>query len=190
MNDIDLRPYLKKKMAPRARVRGRYNSSELYAITHGWVTPEQWINPQEKTIQEMMVMFNGIAMHGQIEELLDKRYSEQKKEILYKGITLVGKVDYLPPELPDDIWEFKTSIKTMDKAKPWALYQVRLYCSMFNKKRGHIYQPVQNEDGLYLKHLGTAERSDKWFEGEMEKLFIFNLEVEKLWKERESKTIL
>lgn len=182
MSDIDLRPFLRKKMATRARVRGRYNSSELYAITHGWVTPEQWIDPKEKTMQELMVMWNGIAMHGQIEELLDKQYSEQKKEILYKGITLVGKADYLPPHLPDDVWEFKTSVKTMEKAKPWALSQTKLYCSMFNKKRGHVYQPVKNADGLYLKHLGMVERDDRWFERQLEELYQFHLKVEKLWE--------
>jgi hypothetical protein len=182
MKDVDLRPNLRAKMATRKRVRGRYNSSEFYAITHGWVTPEQWINPAEKTMKELMVMWNGIAMHGQIEELLDKEFSEIKREITYKGITLVGKVDYLPPHLPDDVWEFKTSEKTMEKMKPWAEHQIKLYCSMFNKKRGHVYQPVKNADGLYLKHLGMVERDDKWFEAEMNKLYGFHLKVEKLWE--------
>jgi hypothetical protein len=184
MNDIDLRPFLKNKMATRPRVRGRYNSSELYAITHGWVTPEQWINPPEKTMKELMVMWNGIAMHSQIEDLLDKRCSEQKKEILYKGITLVGKADYLPSNSPDELWEFKTSEKIMEKAKPWARHQTRLYCSMFNKKIGHIYQPIRNEDGLYLKHLGIVKRSDTWFESEMEKLYQFHLKVEEIYNKK------
>jgi hypothetical protein len=184
MNDIDLRPYLRKKMKTRARVRGRYNSSEFYAITHGWVTPEQWIDPVDKTINELLVMWNGIGMHSQLEDLLGPEHSEQKKELIYKDIVLVGKVDFIPPHLPDDVWEFKTSEKTMTKMKPWAEHQVKLYCTMFNKKRGSVFQPVRNADGIYLKHLGTVNRDDKWFMGEMEKLYEFHLKVERLWEKR------
>ena len=43
--DINLTPRLKEKMAPRERVRGRYNCSEMYGIINGWTTPEQWFNP-------------------------------------------------------------------------------------------------------------------------------------------------
>lgn len=182
MHDIDLRPYLRKKMKTRPRVRGRYNSSELYAITHGWVTPEQWLNPSDKTMSELLVMWNGIGMHSQLEDLLGTEHSEKKKEYVYKDIVLVGKVDYMPPEFPDDIWEFKTSAKTMDQMKPWAEFQIKLYCSMFEKKRGHVFQPVKDANGIYLKCLGTVERDDRWFKEELVKLYEFHQRVDRLWK--------
>ena len=106
---------------------------------------------------------------------------EQKKEYSYKDIILVGKVDYMPPNIPDEIWEFKTSEKKMVKSKPWQDHQVGLYCTMFERNYGIIYQPVQNEEGIYLKHLSMVERDDEWFEQELKKLYIFHQEVEKLW---------
>jgi hypothetical protein len=182
MHDIDLRPYLKNKMKTRPRVRGRYNSSELYAITHGWVTPEQWINPTDKLMADIMRMWSGIGIHNQLEDLLGTEYSEKKKEFVYKDIVLVGKVDYMPPQFPDHIWEFKTSEKLMEKMKPWAEHQVKLYCTMFDKSKGSVFQPVKNSEGMYLKCLGTVDRDDNWFEEEMKKLYEFHLKVVSLYE--------
>jgi hypothetical protein len=53
---------------------------------------------------------------------------------------------------------------------------------MFDKSKGIIYQPVQDDNGIYLKHLNTVERDNKWFEKELEKLYQFHLKVEKLWQ--------
>jgi len=181
--DIDLTQKLKQKMSARPRVRGRYNSSELYFINNGSTTPEKWMKSPEKSMKEILMMWGGIGMHNQIEDLLDKDGCEQKKEFVYKGIILVGKADYIPLEKDsDEIWELKTSDKNMKTSKPWHDYQVKLYCSMFNKNRGLVFQPVQNSDGIYLKHLKTVDRDDEWFEKELEKLYVFHQEVEKLWK--------
>jgi len=182
--DINLTPKLKEKMKPRVRIRGRYNSSEMYFITHGKVTPEQWINPSEKTVKEMLRMWSGTGMHNQLEGLLGKENCETKMESTYKDITLVGIVDYFPPDDPDSLWEFKTSEHTMASAKPWHEYQVKLYCSMFRKENGMVYQPVQDEDGIYLKHLGTVKCNDGWFMEELEKLYQFHLKVEELWENK------
>ena len=127
-------------------------------------------------------MWNGIGMHNQIEDLMGKENSEQKKEYTYKGMTLVAKVDFLPPKKKDEVWEFKTSDKIMENSKPWHEYQVKLYTSMFGMPIGKVFQPVQSESGIFLKHIGTVERDDKWFEKEMEKLYEFHLKVEKLWE--------
>ena len=182
MADIDLTKRLRQKMGSRPRTRGRYNSSELYAILNGWTTPEQWLNAPEKTVEEILRMWSGIGVHGQLEDLMGKEYSEKKREFHYKDITLVGKADFLPPHKKNEVWEFKTSDTAMNKAKPWAEHQAKLYATMFEKKYGLIYQPVQNKDGLFLKHLGTVDRDDKWVEAELEKLYEFHLKVEKLYK--------
>jgi len=184
MNDINLTPKLQQKMSSRPRVRGRYNASEMYFIINGSTTPEQWLNPSEKKVKEMLTMWDGIGTHNQIQDLLGKDHCEMKKEWVYKGIILVGKVDFMPPNSPDDLWEIKSSERKMTTAKPWHEYQAKLYCTMFNKKRGLIYQPVKNSEGVYLKHLGTVEKSDGWFEIEMIKLFEFHEKVERLWNSK------
>jgi len=185
--DIDLTQRLKNKMASRPRVRGRYNSSEMYGIIIGWTTPEQWFNAPEKPIKDILNMWSGIGMHNQLENLMGAEFSEKKVEFPYKGIILVAKADYLPQHKPEEVWEFKTSDHTLEKAKPWHEYQAKLYTSMFNKQRGMIYQPVQAENGIFLKHIGTVERDDKWFEEELQKLYIFHEKVEKLWKIKNKK---
>lgn len=184
MRDIDLTGRLKKKMGTRPRVRGRYNSSELYFVNNGMTTPEQWINPSDKSVKEILTMWNGIGMHNQLEDLLGKEHSEKKVEYSYKGIILVGKVDYLPPDLPDEVWEFKTSEKKMTSSKPWHDHQVKLYCTMFEKDHGLVYQPLRDTDGIYLKHLKTVDRDDVWFNTEMEKLYQFHLKLEELWERK------
>ena len=180
--DIDLTQKLRQKMNSKSRVRGRYNSSELYFINAGLTTPQQWLRPVDKEMKEVLTMWAGIGMHNQLEDLFGKDNCEAKKEVVYKNIVLVGKADYLPPDKQDEVWEFKTSEKAMKDSKAWHDHQVKLYCTMFNKKYGKIYQPVQNKDGVYLKHLKTVDRDDKWFEQELEKLYQFHLKVEEEWK--------
>lgn len=182
MNDIDLTPALLKKMNSRPRVRGRYNSSELYFITNGSITPEQWLNQPAREPKEILKMWAGVGMHNQLEDLLGKEHSEKKVEFVYKDIILVGKADFMPPHKPNEVWEFKTSDRKMEAAKPWHGFQVKLYCTMFNKEFGVIYQPVKNDDGIYLKHLGTFGRDDGWFESEIEKLYEFHKKVSLIWK--------
>ena len=70
----------------------------------------------------------------------------------------------------------------MEKSKPWQEHQTKLYATIFEKKNGMIYQPLQNEKGFILKFLGSVERDDKWVEAELEKLYDFHLKVEELWE--------
>lgn len=187
MNDINLTPIFKRKMNARPRVRGRYNSSDLYAINHGFrsgkLTPEQWMHSPERPVKELLNMWAGTGLHNQIQGLLGGRdYKEEKKEFHYDEITVVAKADFLPPYKPDTVWEFKTSEKLMTDSKPWHDNQVKLYTTIFEKDFGSIYQPIQDADGVYLKHLKTVERDDAWFTKEIEALYKFHLELEKLWK--------
>lgn len=170
-------------------MQGRYSVSDVYFINHATgplkLTPEKWMRPDPKSMKDILNMWQGTGMHNQIQALLGGRdYKESKAEFVYKGIVVVGKADFMPPEKPDDVWEFKTSEKLMTTSKPWHDHQVKMYTTMFKKKRGLIYQPVQNAEGLYLRHLKTVERDDVWFEKELEGLYQFHLEVEKLWKKQ------
>ena len=176
MNDIDLTQRFKNKMAPYKRTIGRYNSSELYFINEGLLSPEDWLNPPEKSLKEMFTMWDGIGSHTQLEDLLGTKNSEIKKVTVYRGISLVAKVDFLPPGL-DEVWEFKSSKRKMSEMKEWHAHQVKLYCSIFEKEKGIVYQPVRNDDGIYLKNLGSVDRDDQWFREEFEKLFKFHLKV-------------
>ena len=71
MTDIDLTDKLREKMKSYPRTRGRYNSSELYYITKGYTTPEEWFNSPEKDMKQITDMWNGIGAHDQIQELLE-----------------------------------------------------------------------------------------------------------------------
>lgn len=172
-------------MAPYPRVRGRYSSSEMYAIMNDWITPETWMKGEERDITALMKMWKGIAGHDQIQFLLEKEYCEVKKVFEYKGIKLVAKADYLPDgQHADEVWEFKTHETVLDKSKKWHDYQVKLYTSIFQRERGVILQPVETPTRVLLKKIGEVKRNDTWFVNQLEKLLEFNKEVEKLWEQK------
>lgn len=193
MKNIDLTPFLKDKLKPYPRKKGRYNASELWAIVSKkrdgtpYLTPEQWLSPKQEDIKSLMRMWQGIVVHDHVQKLLTHGVNEAKIETKYKDIILVAKADHLPSVDIDEVWEFKTSEEEMATSKPWANYQCRLYTSIFEKTIGKIFQPVQNEHGLFLKHIGEVKRDDAWFKKQLEKLYAFHQEVEKL---REAKTLL
>lgn len=182
--DIDLTPKLVESMASYPRKRGRYSASELYFIFSGKTTPEMWLHPEPKPITDMFRMWDGNTIHHAVQELLSRKYVEEKREYPTDfGVTLVGKADYLPGpkegvENSDEVWEIKSSEKLMDTAKPWHIHQTKLYCSMFGKEKGKIYQPVRGKKSVHLKLIGTVTRDDEWFLGEIKKLYEFHMRVE------------
>ncbi len=186
--DIDVTPLLMEKLGKKTRKIGRYNCSDLYAIKAGWLTPEKFLDGEEVDFTGLMRMLSGIVLHEKIQMLLEKDACEVKVEYPYKDIVLVGKADYLPPE-SDEVWDFKTSEKIMDKAKPWNNFQIKLYCSMFKKEVGRIYQPIikgeEGERSFVLVDKGGVERDDSWFQKELENLYRFHLKVVELKEKRE-----
>ncbi len=182
MKDLDLTPLLMSKMKSYPRKRGRYNASELFAIDRGWTTPETWMRPKERTPEEVMRMWRGVLVHDHIQRLLPSDTNEIKKEYHWNGIVLVGKSDNLPKKPSNEVWEFKTSDQAFEKGKPWHLHQIRLYTTMFEREKGILFQPVSNEQGLFLKRIGEVERDDDWFQKQLQKLWIFHMKVEKLWE--------
>lgn len=175
---IDITHLLKEKFPNYPRVKNRYNSSELWAITHNYLSPEEWLKPKEKKTIDFLRMHMGILVHKFIQDLLPIERNEVKKEIQYKDICLVAKADHLPVDSSDEVWEIKSSDEEMVHSKPWAEYQAKLYASIFEKSLGRILQPVKNNEGLYLKVIGEVKRDDSWFKGELEKLVKFNEQVE------------
>lgn len=185
MQDIDLTERLKEKMISWPRKIGRYHSSELYGITHKYLTVDKWLHAPERKVFELLKMWNGILVHDHIQRLLPAQYNEIKKEHIFKDITLVAKADHLPDL--DEVWEFKTSSEEFDSSKPSHDYQVKIYCSVFERSVGKVFQPVSSSKGLFLKHIGTVERDDTWFRGELEKLYDFHIKIKEALKDEDDK---
>ena len=183
MNDIDLTPELLKRYGEKRLTIGRYSVSGIYAIFAGWTKPEDFFIPSKNDFTGIKRMWAGTINHDFIESMLPKDKCEIKVEYKYKDIVIVGKADYLPND--DEVWDFKTSDTIMDKSKPWANHQIKMYCSMFKREQGLLFQPVINNEKFILKHIGTVKRDDEWFMGQCEKLYKFH---EKLLELKELNT--
>jgi hypothetical protein len=175
--NIDLTEKLHDKLGKKYRKIGRYSVSDMYAIKAGWLTQEKFLHPDPVDFIGLMRMLSGIIGHEKIQMLYNKNDCEIKKVFKYKDIEVVGKCDYLPPESSDEIWDFKTSEKIMDKMKPWARDQIRCYCTMFEREWGVIYQTVIKDDKFILKDLGRVQRDDLWFIKRCEELYQFHERV-------------
>lgn len=182
MSDIDLTDKLSNKLGKKYRKVGRYSVSDMYAIKAGWLTPELFLHPEPVDFVGLMRMMSGIIMHEKIQMLYSKDDCEIKKIFKYKDIEIVGKCDYLPPMPSDEIWDFKSSEKIMDKMKPWAKDQIKCYCTMFEREWGVIYQPVIKNARFILKDLGRVQRDDLWFTKRCEELYSFHERVVELAK--------
>jgi hypothetical protein len=89
--------------------------------------------------------------------------------------TLVGKCDGINDE---HILEIKTSDTVMSEAKPWAKYQAKIYCSMFERPFAVVMQPVWKGDKLILKRLAEVKRDEVFFATEMVKLREFHIALQ------------
>ena len=169
---IDLTQKLLDMYSPRIGKVGRYSCSKIWGILNGYCTPEQYINGEEIDFKSAMNMWQGTTKHAQIQQLLEDDYFlEYKRELKVGDFTIVGMADALNWE---EILEIKTSEKVHDKAKPWAVHQLKLYLTLFERPKGRIVQPLRTANKLYLKELGEYKRDDTWFYKEMEKLNEFH----------------
>jgi len=181
MAHLNLTPLLRKRLAPYPRTLGRYNSSELFGISKGWTTPEKWIQQTPFNVTALMAMWNGMIVHDYVQDLLPSECNEVKKVYSHEyapgqTIELVAKVDHLPND-PFEVWEFKSSKEEHKSAKPGHKYQAKLYCTVHERPLARVFQPVQNERGLFLKEIGVEERDDKWFLEQMDMLSEFHKQV-------------
>jgi hypothetical protein len=182
MRDINLTPQLMDKYGSRfPRTRGRYSASDVFFALYGGMTPEEWFFGKERQLKDVLKMFQGIMVHDYIQKLLDPKRCEIKTVKQFGPMTIVGKCDYLPED-PTEVWEFKTNEKTMCDAKEYQLYQTRLYTTMSERETGVVYQPVQSDEGIFLKFLGECKRDDGWFMQEMGKMMLFHFKVEAVWE--------
>lgn len=170
---IDLTPALKEVVPNPERVFGRYYVSDLYAITHGLLTPENFSIPRQLSISERFAMWQGGWKHRQTQELLEIMgfAVEVKKELAHKDFELVGKVDALDDK---QVIEIKTSAMVFSKAKEWHNYQTKVYCSLFDRPKGLICQPVVKDRKIYLKVIGQVRQDDRWFNEQLKKLALFH----------------
>ncbi len=190
---IDLKPALQKYTEERDRPNkvGRYSISQIYAYLNGWQTPEDFIKGEKLDFTSQFRCFQGTSKHKQIEELMKLLgyKTEVKKEMKVGDFTIVGIADYLSD---NEVADLKTSAKLYDKAKPWQIFQVKLYCTVFKKDIGKVAQPIykSNSNGeptdFYLKEIGSTKRDDGWFKAKMEKLNKFHNKVKKLHEKSSS----
>lgn len=174
--DKDLTQKLRIRMNSSSRIRGRYNASDLYYITNGLMTPEEWMKPKQKDIGELVINFSVLGMFDKIIDLLKGDFKEEKAESEYEGVTLVGRCALLSTS-KSEAWVLDYN----EEVQPEKEYLLKLYCSMFSRDVGLLYQPVSDKNGFYLKNLLKVDRNDLWFGEQIQKLFAFHKEVEKLW---------
>jgi hypothetical protein len=59
-----------------------------------------------------------------------------------------------------------------------------MYCSLFGKDNGKIFQPIRGKKSIKLKLIGEVTRDDEWFLEQAHKLLEFHERVEKLWDKK------
>lgn len=169
---LDLTLALLQQFQPKERKLGRFNASDVWAIANGYLTAEEFFNPEKINIISAYKMWQGRWKHSQFQELLGQMgyQCELKKEHTEPRWILVGKVDAINSE---QILEIKTSEEILHKSKRWHDYQLKLYLTMFERPFGWIVQPIIKDNRLLLKHLSKVERDDDWFNEQMRILEIF-----------------
>ena len=155
---IDLTPYFIESFKKK-RVVGRYSVTDLWAIIHGYLTPENYLKEESFKIIDIVRMINGTVKHKILEEFLikDGWQIEIKKEYPYEDIVFVGKVDAINDK---EILEIKTSDKIIPVAKDWQKLQLKVYLTMFERESGHLVQPVYTNEKIYLKKITEIKRDD------------------------------
>ncbi len=189
---IDLKPVLVEESNENQRQGevGRYSISQIYAMLEGWTTPEDFINGEIMSFSQAFNCWYGTGKHTQIEQLLKRLgyETEIKKEYDCGDFKIVGRCDFLNEQMVGDL---KTSIELIGKAKKWSLFQVKLYCSVFEKEYGVIYEPIIKKEqtynkmgypktevvDFYLQDIGRTKRNDDWFKKQLIKLGEFHEKV-------------
>ena len=157
---IDLTPYFIESFK-RKRVIGRYSVTDLWAIIHGYLPPENYLEEESFKVSDIVKMINGTVKHKILEEFLikDGWQIEIKKEFPYEDIVFVGKVDAINNK---EILEIKTSDKIIPVGKDWQKLQLKVYLTMFERESGCLVQPVYTNEKIYLKKIDEIKRDDEY----------------------------
>lgn len=177
---------------------GRYSCSQLFKMLEAgklpWGLPAaKFFEIEEATLDGALRMINGTQNHELVQKYLPKERNELKFEYYYYGdgdprnfsrvvpdypakapplaeqpiFTLVGKVDHLPD---DSVWEIKSSDTIFSTSKDYHDHQAKLYCTICDRPKAYILQPLVEGNRFILKEIGQVERDDEWFAGEMRRL--------------------
>ena len=190
--NISLNEAIINSKKPKPGVPHRYSVGDIYAITHGWLTPEQWITGDKPPFMDKLTdtcnMLNGTYAHEKTQSLLPQYNHEIKVEYKYKHLTIVGKCD---TDTGEEIWDYKTSRELVNEAKPWALNQLKIYLTIFERPIGRIYEPREKTEQVFfwnkwrtkvldvwLEEIGVVKRNDNWVFKQLEKVVEFDKQVE------------
>jgi hypothetical protein len=182
--DITDRLFKKLEEGNHENKIGRYSCSKIWGMINGYLKPEDYIKGEEFSVESAVRMQQGTYKHKFLESLFPDHQTEIKKEMDCRTVmgdvefTLVGIADILDLE-GKNVCDFKTSAQIKPKAKPWDEFQVRMYCTIFERQKGLIVQPRYNKDKMWLEIIGTVERDDDWFNEQISKLVKYH---EKLLK--------
>ena len=204
---IDLTPKFMEGARSYPKKLGRYSCSQLHKMLEAarlpWgLPPEKYFEPEEITFEGAMRMIKGVQAHDLVQKYLDPSKVEKKFEYYYYGdgdyrngtvkatdeegnleepiFTVVGKVDYLPE---DCVWEIKSSETEFTKSKDYHDHQAKLYCTICERPKAIILQPLEDDSRFFLKQIGEVIRDDEWFEAEMRRLHNYHQRLEIIMKE-------
>jgi len=156
------------------------------------MTPEEFLTGVRKPfideVTDNWCMLEGTMKHEMIQSLFPEYEQEIRVEKVVNGLTIVGKCDI---KTPNEIWELKTSWNFMEKAKKTAIFQIKVYLSLFEMEVGRVFQPVETTpsrvikfgksykkiENRYLKELGSYKRNDEWFLKEIAKLGVIDKKI-------------
>lgn len=192
---IDLTPKFMEGAKAWPNKLGRYSCSKLHSMLEGaflpWGVPaNKYFELEEISFESAMRMRNGVQAHNFVQQYLDPSKVERKFEYHYYGANdprngtapfkdeegnivspifiVVGKIDYLPD---DSAWEIKSSEKVFKDAADYHVYQAKLYCTIADRPKAYIFQPLVEGSRFILKQVGDViQRDDEWFAGQMLKL--------------------
>jgi len=179
---IDLKPAIMEEIEENQRDRevGRYRVSEIYALLNNWTPPKEYLLREKIDFINAYQMWRGTGKHKDIEGLMKRLGYEVEVPIEKKvgEMTISGRCDFTSK---DFIGDLKTGLELIGASKKWQDFQVKMYCSLFEKQYGYIVEAIEKTDYIpnkanrltikvvdcYLKVIGVVEKDDKWFDEQM-----------------------
>ena len=117
------------------RVVGRYNSSELYNILRGKLSPEDLFKPNKIEGKGVGNVSTGIASEDFLTKVFESTKAEcepqVKKEIKLGDIVIVAKPDFV---FKDFVLEVKCPVRYLDNIPPWYETQCEAYHRAFKRQ--------------------------------------------------------
>jgi hypothetical protein len=157
----------------KERVKGRYWSSQLYAIISGKLKPKDFYKKEKKDLIGCSNILRGYEKEETLKKVLDfnKIPHEYQNKVVLKideGIEIVVVADFV---LKDRVLEVKAPNR-IDGIKPWHLPQLQAQSVAFGKPVWVMY--VANWDSpLFLQY----KPDDHYWKYILQKVFEFHQQV-------------